>query len=127
MPDLPAFKPSQVFLSTPPLGACFHKCEAECAAALLVWACQQLGDEWQWLQLKKIGAAMDVAMKAEPMPDPIKSWARNPFFRPDFDRLAADGYIEQSEIEGEKGYALKPSFFERLTRWVQPAAEASGA
>lgn len=124
---MPNFKPSQVYLGMPPLGACFNKCEAECAAAVLVWACQQLGDEWQRLPVKTLGETLDVALKADPMPEPVKSWARNPFFRPDFDRLTADGFIERSEIEGEKGYVLTPAFFDRLTRWVRPLAEASGA
>lgn len=117
----PGFNTSQVVLGTPPLGACFNKCEAECAAALLVWACQQLGDKWQRLPLRSIGEAMHVAMSAEPIPEPIKSWNRNPFFRPDFDLLTSGGFIEQSEVDGEKGYVLTPLFFERITRWiVQP-------
>jgi len=119
-----AFKPSQVVLIVPPLCACFDKTEAECAAGLLVWASQQLGDEWQRLPLKKLGEVLDVALKSEPVPEPIRSWGGNPFFRPDFDRLTTDGHIERSEIDGEKGYVLMPSFFERIARWVRPAPPA---
>lgn len=114
------FKPSQVVLTMPPLTACFGKTEAECAAAMLVWACQQLGDERQRLSLKVLGATLDAALKADPVPEPVRSWGRNPFFRPDFDRLTSDGYIDRSEIDGENGYVLTPRFFERLAKWVQP-------
>lgn len=114
------FKPSQVYLGVPPLCACFEKTEAECAAGLLVWVSQQNGDKWERLPLKRLGELLDVALKSEPVPEPIRSWGSNPFFRPDFDRLTTDGYIERSEVDGEKGYILTARFFERITRWVMP-------
>jgi hypothetical protein len=113
------FKPSQVHLGVPPLCACFGKTEAECAAALLVWASQQFGDEWQRLPLKKIGEMLDVALKSDPVPEPIRWWATNPFFRPDFDLLTTDGFIKRSVVDDEKGYILTPSFFARIERWVE--------
>lgn len=87
------FKPSQVVLSTPPLTACFKKAEAECAAALLVWAMQKLGDTWQSLTPRQLGALMT---DEEFLKEPLRSWNRNPFFRPDFPRLIADGFITEA-------------------------------
>lgn len=115
-----SFKPCQVMLHTPPLTACFNKTEAECAAAILVWVCQQLGNEWQRLSVPSIDKALDAAMSASPMPEPICSWVRNPFISPDFARLVVDGFIERSEIDGEEGYVFTPAFFERVARWVVP-------
>lgn len=116
----PEFKPSQVVLTMPPLTACFRKTEAECAAAILVWACQQLGDEWQHLSCKTLSDTLGEALAANPVPEPVRTWGRNPFFRPDFARLTSDGFIEQSEIDGEKGYLMTPRFFEQLAPWVRP-------
>ncbi|HEX6826593.1 MAG TPA: hypothetical protein VF077_09795 [Nitrospiraceae bacterium] len=86
-------KPSDIVLSMPPLTACFNKTEAECAAALMVWYCQTHGDEWQTITPKQVGQAMKEELAKDPIPEPIRSWNRNPFFRVDMRRLSADGFI----------------------------------
>ncbi len=82
-------KPSDIIIDAmPPLTACFKKTESECAAALLVWYCQNHGDEWQTVTPKQLGEAM-MDMNSEP----LKKWSRNPFFKPDLWRLSKDGFI----------------------------------
>lgn len=112
------FKPSEVVLSMPPLTACFEKTEAECAAAMLVWALARSCDDWTFIPLKQIGALLGAALDAAPVPEPIASWARNPFFNPDFERLSSNGYIAKQEIAGAKGYVFTEKGLERLARWV---------
>jgi len=84
------FKPSQVVLSTPPLTACFKKTEAECAAALLVWAMKKLDDKWQAVTPQQLAAVMT---NEDLLEEPLRSWDRNPFFKPDFYRLVTDGFV----------------------------------
>jgi len=105
MEDKGEFRPSDVVLSTPPLTACFKKTEAECAAALPVWYMQKTGDCWQAVAPTQLGLAMN---DEEMLKEPLRSWNRNPFFRPDFQRLLADGYITESRegIPEDKGGAL---------------------
>lgn len=116
---LPDYKPSKVYLGMSPLGACYGKCEAECAAAVIVWTCQVQGDEWsEFLPLRFMGEVLKQALDTNPIPEPVKSWNRNPFFRPDFELLVSGLYIERATIATEKGYLLLPKFFEPLSRWV---------
>lgn len=113
------YKPSRVYLSMPPLTACYGKSEAEHAAAIIVWVCQVEGDEWsEFLPLKFMGEVLDKALKSKPVPEPVCWWSTNPFFKPDFELLEKGGYIAKGEALGAKGYVLQEKFFEPLKRWL---------
>lgn len=88
------FLPRDIFINTtPPLTACFKKSEAECAAALLLWG-MQCTNSWEGLLPQELGKLMtDEVMREEP----LASWGRNPFFRPDFQQLVTDGFVLETE------------------------------
>jgi len=118
------FKPSQVHLGGVPLGACFGKAEAEWAAALLVWACRELGDEWQVVPAKTLGALMRNAAMGRLQP--VSDWARNPFFDTDWGRLVNEGFVERTGLEGDHRLAFTELGLSRLTRWVRKVVPIGG-
>lgn len=113
------FRPSDVLLIAPPLVGTMGSSEREHAAALLVRACQVLGDAWQPISFEQIRSVMtdDVSAKH----DPFASLAVNPFFRPSFEKLCRDGSFVK--LTGEPG-ALRMEFtalgLDALRRWVKP-------
>lgn len=83
-----AIKPSDVNLSAPiPLVGTLGRSEREVAAALLILACVDDGDEWRPVLPKALGLAMTKRKDAPEFP-----WLRNPFMRPDFVELVEKGY-----------------------------------
>jgi hypothetical protein len=117
-----SFKPSDVVLHAPPLAGTMGKAEREHAAALMVRACQQYGDEWgavPWSAVKSVILA-DVESKREP----VSSLMSNPFFRPDVKSLADAGYCT---ITGELGKIESATFtvkgIRALMMWVPLAPE----
>jgi hypothetical protein len=110
------FKPSEVVLGMPPLTACFNKTEAECAAAMLVWYMSNTGDAWQSVTLQKLAKLMRSALDEKPIPEPVASWNRNLFFRPDFARLISDGFVSKGDNEEIVFTELGLS---RLRSWVR--------
>lgn len=112
------FKPSEVELTMPPLTACFGKTEAECAAAMLVWYMSKTSDTWCSVVSQQMGTLMKEALSQDPIPEPVRSWNRNPFFQPDFHRLIRDGYVIKSDTDQSLGFT--PSGRERLRSWVRP-------
>lgn len=86
------FVPSKVDLkdSAIPLVATFGKAESEHAAALMVGALVALGDEWRPLTPGEIGKFIEQAVGNKQ--EPFYGLRNNPFFKPNFFRLAADGY-----------------------------------
>jgi hypothetical protein len=109
------FKPSEVVLAMPPLTACFKKIEAEYAAALLVWYMSRTGDAWQSVTPQQLGNLMGSALDKLPIPEPVASWNRKPFFRPDFARLISDGFV----VKGDEGLAFTELGLNRLRTWVR--------
>jgi len=114
-------KPSDIFLNTiPPLMATFGKAECEAAAALIVNACRFHGDVFGPVTPKMVGEALN--LKEEPW----KSLNRNPFFKPDFRKLADKGY---AEFDGDpNGHNIPIRFTEkglaalRESRWLRKQA-----
>jgi len=113
------FKPSEVNLagSCPPLVGTFRKTEAEVCAAWLIRTCSLSGDEWRPLTWEEVRARMVADIGAG------NDWgllARNPFARPDPDRLVSDGF---AEWVGEDGPELRLQFtatgYEALRKWVK--------
>jgi hypothetical protein len=118
------FKPTDVNLcdSFPPLVGTMGRTEAELAAALLVRACQVLGDAWQDVEVRALGAVIrdDLAAKREP----FHSMNRNPFCRPDAYDLVQRGC---AEWVGEPGQVLRftPKGFDGLRKVVERSSQPS--
>jgi hypothetical protein len=110
------FKPSSIVLSTPPLTGTMRKTEVECAAGLLVWALAQTGDTWRALPAKELGALVTSATQAKD--EPVASWARNPFMRPDFARLIELGFAERSGEAPNEAIAFTPAGLAAMRPWV---------
>jgi hypothetical protein len=112
----PTFKPSAVVLTTPPFTGTFRKTEIEIAAGLIVCALAHTGDTWRALPARELGATLE-RLLSEAV-EPIKSWARNPFMRPDFAGLVAGGFATRGGDDGNQTLELTPAAFEALKRWV---------
>jgi hypothetical protein len=105
------FRPSQVVLAPVPLVGTMRRAEVEFAAALLVRACQVLGDRWQplsWQQVAKVLRADRTS---------VAKWLANPFFRPDVHDLVARGYAAGNPTAE---VWLTAAGLEALERWVRP-------
>lgn len=113
-----AFLPSQVMLTSSPLVATMDHAEREFAAALIVRACQVLGDTWQPVELRDLGQVMkaDVEQGHEPM----ASFKDNLFFNPNFDLLADGVYGRWLDVPRESAIELTERGIEALRRWVTP-------
>lgn len=108
-------KPSDIYLDPgAPLVSTMGRAEIEHAATLLVRACQALGDEWQPIMAKQVGEVMKADIEAGV--EPIKSLARNPFFRPDFHELVARGFA-QGDLANHGPIALTEKGIATLARW----------
>lgn len=81
------FRPSDVVLSVFPLGDTLGRFELECAAALVIWTLRRNGNGWRRVWHDEVEACLraDVLSGVEP----VLSWCRNPFFRPDLVGLHA--------------------------------------
>lgn len=112
---LAGFHPSAVYLdSGPPLCATMGRSEREYAAALLVWACQQKGDRWRPVNTTELEEMLFAARMLGR--EPVSSWLRNPFMKPDMRELADHGFarwLDDHTIE------LTEAGIERLRRWVR--------
>jgi hypothetical protein len=118
-------KPRHIYInSANPLTDTFQKAEAEQAAALLIYASNP--DRWEPSTLAALSARLKAYMgSAEQLGAHavfVKRWICNPVFRPNIDRLIADGFAEWvgDETEGRK----RPVRFTaaglkalRLSRW----------
>ena len=114
-------KPSEIVLTVPPLAGTMNHAEREFAAALLVRACQVLGDQWQPISPKQLGEIIraDIEAKIEP----LHSLNRNPFFRPDFHELADGKFGRWIGEPGISAIELTPAGIEALSRWRRSSAE----
>lgn len=110
------FRPSQVQLIVPPLCGTMEKAEREFAAALFVRACQVLGDEWKPVALQDLGAVIKADLEAKR--EPLASLSRNPFFRPDFWKLAEGTFGRWTGEPGQSAIELTEHGIESLRRWV---------
>ena len=121
------FKPSEVdlFRSFPPLCATFAKSEAEFTAAMMVRVLVARGDTWRpvkWEEIREtvladLDAVADGKDSADPLSRLVFEMVSNPFLRPDFPRLARDGYIT---LTGEPQIAeFTPKGLEQLRTWVR--------
>lgn len=85
------FKPSDVLLDPVPLTATMGRTEREQAAAVMVRACQVLGDRWQPITWKQVREAL-----MRDFDDPKRPvgavWVSFPGFRPDMRDLCAKGF-----------------------------------
>lgn len=85
------FKPSDVHLDPVPLTATMGRTEREQAAAVIVRACQVLGDRWQPITWKQVREAL-----MRDFDDPRRPvgavWVSFPGFRPDVRDLCAKGF-----------------------------------
>jgi hypothetical protein len=119
------FKPSDVNLcsSFPPLVGTMGRTEAECAAALLVRACQVLGDAWQDVETRTLGEVIKADLEAKR--EPVHSMNRNPFCRPDAYDLVKRGC---AEWVGEPGKVLRftPQGLDGLRKVASSSMTARG-
>lgn len=85
------FKPSDVHLDEIPLVGTMGRAEREQGAAVMVRACQVLGDRWQpitWQQVKQV-----LMQDFDDPKRPVGAlWVRFPGFRPDVRDLCAKGF-----------------------------------
>lgn len=113
------FKPSQIYLGVPPLVGTMEKSEREYAAACLVMAMATNGDTWRPIGPQEMGPAPQAAIDSGVEPWP--SLNRNPFFRPDFDKLA-DGEYARTLVPGDRRSAIEftPKGIEAMRKWLKP-------
>jgi hypothetical protein len=113
-----SFLPSQVMLSSSPLVGTMDNSEREFAAALLVRACQVLGDAWKPVELRDLGQVMksDVDQGHEP----LTSFKANSFFNPNFDLFADGVYGRWLGVPRESALEFTERGIEALRRWVTP-------
>lgn len=111
------FRPSQVYLGPVPLGATMRKSETEYAAALLVYACVKLGDQWQPVAIRELGRIIKDALDCGE--EPVATWASNPFMRPDLEALWLDGYAELVGEAPEQTIAFTEKGLDAVRQWVQ--------
>lgn len=113
------YLPSQVDLlgSYPPLVGTLKRTEREIAAALLVRTCQVNGDRWQPVVPRMIGEMLKVDLDAGT--EPLASLNNNPFARPDFHELVAEGYATGDLTVGGSPIELTEKAFEAMRRWVR--------
>jgi len=78
-----------------PLGGTLGRSELECAAALAIWTLQRNGDVWRRVWHDEVEACLRV--DAFSGAEPIRSWCRNPFFRPDLVGLHARHFAVVTE------------------------------
>lgn len=109
-------KPSDVPLAIPPLVGTLGSAEVEHAAALLVRACQYFDDRFQPIGPKQIGIVLDDDLKNGR--EPLTSLSKNPFFRPDFHQLVANGFAK-GDIANHGALELTDEALERLGRSVR--------
>lgn len=116
------FKPSHVTVENPPFKGAFHNSECELAVALIVRACQVLGDAWQPMLPAVIGKVGIEEHRAGRQP--WVSLLNSPFLRPDFKGLVDRGFAcwreDFAKAAGVRGAAieLSPQSIGRLAPWV---------
>ncbi|MEM6988886.1 MAG: hypothetical protein AAF721_00270 [Myxococcota bacterium] len=100
----------------------FGRCEAEVAAAFLLWTLTSNGDEWRPVRPKEIGEAIRELLDSEAEPPP---WMNNPFARPDFYELVERGFAVWSSDEIEnRPIEFTPAGLDQLREspWVREAS-----
>jgi hypothetical protein len=110
------FLPSQVVLVPPPLCGTMESAEREYAAALIVRACQVLGDTWR--PVGAVELAEIIKADIEQGREPLTSLNRNPFFRPNYHKLADGKYGRWTGAPGESAIELTEKGIDALERWV---------
>lgn len=110
------YAPSRVSLVVPPLVGTMESAEREFAAALIVRACQALGDQWNPVEFQELGTVIKADVEAKT--EPLFSLNRNPFFRPDFWKLADGKYGRWTGTPGESAIELTELGIAALKRWV---------
>lgn len=115
------FLPSQVALTVPPLVGTMEAAEREFAACLIVRACQVLGDAWRPIAPRELGEVIRADL--EQSREPLASLNRNPFFKPDFWKLADGTYGRWMGTPGKSAIELTDKGIAALARWVLTALE----
>jgi hypothetical protein len=93
-----------------------RKSEREHAAALIVRACHALGDAWKAISLEELVGVLHA--DAEDKREPFYSLERNPFFRPDFWKLADGEFGRWTGEPGKSPVELTEHGIEAMRRWV---------
>lgn len=105
---------------TPPLGGTLGSCEIEYAAALVLLVLHRLGRSWSesvttnelcMLLSEQFGAGAE----------PIRSWGRNPFLRPDWDGLVERGFAQRDESPDGYALTLTPAALDRVAAHLEVA------
>jgi hypothetical protein len=109
-------KPSEIRFDTsfPPLVGTLGRTEREAAASLLILACQHHGDVWQPITVKQIGEALRAAVEAGRQP--FTALNSNPFWRPDFHDLVAQGFAAGDLSVGTNPLTLSEVTIEIIAR-----------
>lgn len=109
-------KPSDVHIhAMPPLVGAFGHSECEHAAALLIRVSQVNGDKWDWLTPQQMGAAIKADLEAKT--EPLETFARNPFFAPDYYKLVSEGFAHWKDGVAGSEISFTPLGLERLEKW----------
>lgn len=101
-----------------PLVGCCGRAEVEQAVALIVRACQVMGNRWQpvaWPDIQKVLRA-DIEAKTPPF-----AWlVRNPFFNPDVHDAIRGGFARWTTAdEGGGPVELTPACLAAIERWAK--------
>lgn len=110
-------KPSDIALVGIPLTATFDRVEREVAAAAIIYALAQSGDEWRSISGKEVGGLF-----RESRADDLPSWMTNPMVRPDVRSLQDSGHLEI--VEDPISYRFTESGLDvlRRSRWNREKA-----
>jgi hypothetical protein len=103
---------------TPPLMATLGRCEVEFAAALILYGLHRLGRAWtEPVTAKDLGKTISDSAGAGL--EPIRSWMRNPFLRPDWDDLVKRGFALRDETPDGDVLTLTPEALERVAGHIE--------
>lgn len=106
-------------VETPPLTGTLGRCEVEFTAALILFGLHTLGRPWEApITAKELGKVISDALGAGT--EPIKSWARNPFLRTEFDGLVQRGFALREETPDGDVLTLTPAALQRVARHLVP-------
>lgn len=106
-------------VETPPLTATLGRCELEFTAALILFGLHTLRRPWSApIAATELGKVLSDALGSGT--EPIKSWARNPFLRMEFDGLVERGFALREKTPGGDVLTLTPAALERMARHLVP-------
>jgi hypothetical protein len=102
-----------------PLVGTLGKSGIECAAAALLFALHKLGREWSApIAVSEIAQVLSAAIDAGE--EPVRTWSRNPFLRPDWGGLVARGFALREQTLDGLVLTLTSAALERVAAHLVP-------